>query len=70
MHDLVELLTDYAETKSPFCEEILMAPPPDGFKMHIIALHDERWDPQDHLNVFVDQMELLVVCDRVKYCAL
>ena len=46
-------------TSSPFSLEIQQAPLPPGFRMPTMTIYKGKTDPQDHLNAFNDQMDLL-----------
>ena len=48
-------------TSLPFSLEIQQAPLPTGFRMPIITTYEGKTDPQDHLDAFNDQMDLLQV---------
>ena len=48
-------------TSSPFNLEIQHAPLPTGFRMPTMTTYKGKTDPQDHLNAFNDQMDLLQV---------
>ena len=53
-----------SSTSSPFSLEIQQAPLPTGFRVPTIATYDGKTDPQDHLDAFNDQMDLLQVSSR------
>ena len=46
---------------SPFSSEIQQAPLPIGFRMPTMVTYEGNTNPQDHLNAFSDQMDLLQV---------
>ena len=48
-------------TSLPFSLEIQQAPLPTGFYMPTITTYEGKTDPQDHLDAFNDQMDLLQV---------
>ena len=48
-------------TSSPFSLEIQQAPLPTSFRMPTIMTYEGKIDPQDHLDAFNDQMDLLQV---------
>ena len=49
-------------TSSPFSLEIQQTPLPTGFRMSTITMYEGKTDPQDHLDAFNDQMDLLQDC--------
>ena len=51
-------------TSSPFSLEIQQAPLPIGFHMLTTMTYEGKTDPQDHLDAFNDQMDLLQVSSR------
>ena len=44
---------------SPFSAEIQQVPLPTGFRMPTMTTYEGKNDPQDHLDAFNDQMDLL-----------
>ena len=46
-------------TSSPFSLEIQQAPLPIGFRMPTMTTYEGETDPQDHLDTFNDQMDLI-----------
>ena len=46
-------------TTFPFSIEIQQLPLPAGFRIPTMATYKGKTDPQDHLDVFNDQMDLL-----------
>ena len=46
-------------TSSSFSLDIQQAPLPTGFRMPTMITYEEKTDPQDHLDTFNDQMDLL-----------
>ena len=46
-------------TSSPFSLEIQQAPLPTGFRMPTMTTYEGKTNPQDHLDAFNDQMDLL-----------
>ena len=53
-------------TSSPFSLEIQQAPLPTGFRMSTMTTYEEKIDPQDYLDAFNDQMDLLHVSSRAQ----
>ena len=53
-------------TSSPFSLEIQLAPLPVSFRMSTMTAYEGKTDPQDHLDVFNDQMDLLQVSSRAR----
>ena len=53
-------------TSSPFSLEIQHAPLSMGFRMLTITTYKGKTDPQDHLNTFNDQMDLLQVSSQAR----
>ena len=53
-------------TSSPFNLEIQQAPLPMGFRMPTMTTYERKTDPQDHLDMFNDQMDLLQVSSRAQ----
>ena len=51
--------TTPSTTSSPFSLEIQQAPLPTGFCMPTMTIYEGKTDPQDHLDAFNDQMDLL-----------
>ena len=49
---------------SPFSAEIQQVPLPAGFRMPTMATYEGKTYPQDHLDAFNDQMDLLQVTTR------
>ena len=52
---------------SPFSAKIQQAPLPTGFRMPTMATYEGKTDPQDHLDTFNDQMNLLQVTTLSHY---
>ena len=48
-------------TSSPFSLKIQLAPLPASFHMLTMTTYEGKTDPQDHLDIFNDQMDLLHV---------
>ena len=53
-------------TSSPFSLKIQQAPLPTCFHMPTITKYEEKMDPQDHLDAFNDQMDLLQASSRAR----
>ena len=53
-------------TNSPFSIEIQQASLPIGFRMPTMTTYEGKTDPQDHLDAFNDQMDLLQVSSRAR----
>ena len=53
--------------ESPFSEEIRVASLPQGFKMPTITPYEGKTDPQEHVDNFNDQMDLLLV-PKLAHC--
>ena len=53
-------------TSSPFSLKIQQAHLLTGFRMPTMTTYEGRTDPQDHLNAFNDQMDLLQVSSRTR----
>ena len=51
-------------TSSPFTLEIQLAPLPASFHMPTMTTYEGKTEPQDHLDVINDQMDLLQVSSR------
>ena len=51
-------------TSSPFSLEIQLAPLPASFYILTMATYEGEIEPQDHLDAFNDQMDLLQVSSR------
>ena len=52
-------------TTSPFSIEIQQAPLPARFRKRTMATYDGKTNPQDHLDAFNDQMDLLQVTPTI-----
>ena len=63
LKELVAKNTEAAPSTStsPFSAEIQQAPLPAGFRIPTMATYEGKTDPQDYLDVFNDQMDLLQV---------
>ena len=53
-------------TSSSFSLEIQQTPLPMGFRMPTMTTYEGKTDPQDHLDTFNDQMDLLQVSSRAQ----
>ena len=53
-------------TSLPFSLEIQQAPLPTGFRMPTMTTYKGKTDPQDHLDAFNDQMDLLQVLTQAQ----
>ena len=51
-------------TSSSFSLEIQQAPLPTGFRMPTMTTYEGKTNPQEHLDKFNDQMDLLQVSSR------
>ena len=54
-------------TRSSFNLKIQQAPLPISFHMPTMTIYEGKTDPQDHLDAFKDQMDLLQVLSQVRY---
>ena len=63
LEKLVAWNTEAAQSTStsPFSTEIQQAPLPTSFRMPTMATYEGKTNPQDHLDAFNDQMDLLQV---------
>ena len=60
-----------AEPKNthPFTQEIMDVPLPERFKMHHMAFHEGKMDPDDHIKIYIGHMDLYGIPEAIQCIA-